>query len=176
MTTSSPASRNRDCASVPNGANFSATALAQEGETTGRWRPGKQFNASANLTYRELQIINDGLTTLEPAQTLLGRIDATVNALKGGLRSNTTYEIGAGQEPLVEFVYLFVGAGQGQYIWLDSLYNNDGKIQPNEPTTGKIFPHSRVGGDKCRKYTSDQANPENTRLDRYLCPRSLYTL
>ena len=116
----------------PNGANFSATALAQEGETTGRWRLGKQFNASANLTYRELQIINDGLTTLEPAQTLLGRIDATVNALKGGLRSNTTYEIGAGQEPLVEFVYLFVGAGQGQYIWLDSLYNNDGKIQPNE--------------------------------------------
>ena len=116
----------------PNGENFSATARASEGEMVGRWRPGRQFNASGNLTYRELQVLSTDLTNLEPAQTLLGRIDATVNTLKGGLRTNTTYEIGSGQEPLVEFVYLFVGAGQGQYIWLDSLYNNDGKIQPNE--------------------------------------------
>ncbi|MEM1214567.1 MAG: hypothetical protein AAGJ82_02695 [Bacteroidota bacterium] len=117
---------------LPDGNDFTATNLAREGELTGRWRPNAAFNASGNLTYRELQVRNAELSQQDPAQTLLGRIDATVNLWKGSLRTNTTYEIGSGQEPRVEFTYLFVGPGQGQYIWLDSLYNNDGKIQPNE--------------------------------------------
>lgn len=116
----------------PTGTDFRATSQAREGELNGRWKPGRAFTTSGNLTYRELKILTPELTTLEPAKTLLGRVDATANLLKGGLRSNTTYEIGSGQESRVEFTYLFVGAGQGQYIWLDSLYNNDGKIQPNE--------------------------------------------
>ncbi|NJO87125.1 MAG: hypothetical protein HC821_03705 [Lewinella sp.] len=53
-------------------------------------------------------------------------------ALKGSIRSQTVYTLGSGQEPRLEFQYLFVGAGLGQYIWQDSLYNNDGRIQPNE--------------------------------------------
>ena len=150
----------------PNGANFSATARATEGEMTGRWRPSRQFNASGNLTYRELQIMAQDLTSLEPAKTLLGRIDATVNTLKGGLRSNTTYEIGSGQEPLIEFVYLFVGAGQGQYIWLDSLYNNDGKIQPNEMEIAPfpdIADHIRVS-----IFTDEFIRTDNVNLNQSL--------
>lgn len=150
----------------PNGQNFSATARASEGEMTGRWRPNKYFNASGNLTYRELQIMAEELTNLEAAQTLLGRIDATLNTLKGGLRSNTTYEIGSGQEPLIEFVYLFVGAGQGQYIWLDSLYNNDGKIQPNEMEVAPfpdIADHIRVS-----IFTDEFIRTDNVTLNQSL--------
>ncbi|PTM14810.1 MAG: hypothetical protein DA408_01985 [Bacteroidetes bacterium] len=114
------------------GQDFRQTTQAEEGEVTGQWQPSKSFRTAGNLTYRQLKVRAADLTTQEPAKTLLGRIDMTTNLWRGAVRSNTTYEIGSGQEPRIEFVYLFVGAGQGQYIWLDSLYNNDGKIQPNE--------------------------------------------
>jgi len=56
----------------------------------------------------------------------------TFSGINRSLRTQTTYQVGSGQEPRVDFQYLYVGPGQGQYIWQDSLYNNDGRIQPNE--------------------------------------------
>jgi hypothetical protein len=150
----------------PQGSEFRTTSRAQEGEINGRWRPSKSFSTNGNLTYRELKVLNTELTDLEPAKTLLGRIDVTANALKGGIRSNTTYEIGSGQEPRVEFIYLFVGAGQGQYIWLDSLYNNDGKIQPNEMEIAPfpdIADHIRVS-----IFTDDFIRTDNVTLNQSL--------
>lgn len=116
----------------PVAQDFQKSSIAQEGEVEGHWQPNKKIRTSAGLTYRQLEVQDTSLVQLEPANTLLGRIDVNTNLWKGALRSNTSYELGSGQEARVEFIYLFVGAGQGQYIWLDSLYNNDGKIQPNE--------------------------------------------
>lgn len=150
----------------PQGSNFSAASQAQEGEVNGRWQPNKSFRTNGSLTYRELKILNNDLTTLEPTKTLLGRLDITTTLLKGGLRSNTTYELGSGQEPRIEFVYLFVGAGQGQYIWLDSLYNNDGKIQPNEMEIAPfpdIADHIRVS-----IFTDDFIRTDNVTLNQSL--------
>lgn len=150
----------------PLGDRFQQSTLAQEGELSGRWRPSKSFNTKANLTYRELKVLDTQLSTQDPAKTLLGRLDATLNLWKSGFRSNTTYEIGSGQEPRIEYTYLFVGAGQGQYIWLDSLYNNDGKIQVNEMEIAPfpdIADHIRVS-----IFTDDFIRTDNLNLNQSL--------
>ncbi|MCB0639190.1 MAG: hypothetical protein KDC54_21330, partial [Lewinella sp.] len=117
---------------APRATAFLASTLAHEGEVQGQWQPSAAWRSSGRLTYRELQIRDSGLTDQTATKSLLGRVDVNANLWKGAVRSNATYEIGSGQEPRIEYTYLYVGAGQGQYIWLDSLYNNDGKIQPNE--------------------------------------------
>jgi len=120
----------KDFAAV--GEQFTGSTNAREGELNGQWRTGKNWRMGGLLTFRNLQILDTALTNQDAANTLLGRIDMSGQWAKGAIRSGTTYEIGAGQEARIEYTYLFVGAGQGQYIWLDSLYNNDGQIQPNE--------------------------------------------
>lgn len=120
---------------APVGPAFQQSTLAREGNLNGRWNARgtqHQFSLAGNLSYRELQIQAAELTNEDPAETFLGRFDFNAAFWKGMIRSNTTYEIGSGQEPRVEFTYARVTPGSGTHIWLDSLYNNDGKIQFNE--------------------------------------------
>ncbi|MCB0548974.1 MAG: hypothetical protein KDD19_15450 [Phaeodactylibacter sp.] len=114
---------------------FETSTTATEGNVNGSWELRGQQNRmqlAGNLTYRQLEIDRPGSTDQEPGETFLGRSDLNLNLIKGVFQSATTYEIGSGQEPKVEFTYIRVNPGEGAYIWLDSLYNNDGIIQPNE--------------------------------------------
>lgn len=114
---------------------FETSTTATEANVNGSWQLGGRQNRlqlAGNLTYRQLQIDKPGTTSQEPGETYLGRTDLNMSLFKGVFQSNTTYEIGSGQEPKVEFTYVRVNPGEGSYIWLDSLYNNDGIIQPNE--------------------------------------------
>jgi len=83
-----------------------------------------------NATYRELDVINKGVTNEQSDKSLLGRLDYTINEGKGFLNGNVLYEIGAGQEQKLEYTYIKVPTGQGYYTWND--YNNDGIPQLNE--------------------------------------------
>lgn len=117
---------------APAGSDFSRNTIAEEVNTNGEWRPGRTLRLAGNLTYRKLIVEDPELTTQETGETFLGRTDLGLNLGKGLFQSNTTYEIGSGQEPKLELTYLQVNPGEGTHIWLDSLYNNDGQIQPNE--------------------------------------------
>ncbi|MCB9264028.1 MAG: hypothetical protein H6558_03285 [Lewinellaceae bacterium] len=114
---------------------FETNTTANEANVNGSWElRGRQnrIQVAGNLTYRQLKIDKPGSTAQEPGETFLGRSDLSMGLAKGVFQSTTTYEIGSGQEPKVEFTYVRVNPGEGAYIWLDSLYNNDGIIQPNE--------------------------------------------
>lgn len=117
---------------APAGALFLRNTTAEEANANGEWRPGRALRLAGNVTYRKLIVDKAELTTQEAAETFLGRTDLTLNLWKGALQSTTTYEIGSGQEPKLELTYVRVNPGEGTHIWLDSLYNNDGQIQPNE--------------------------------------------
>ncbi|MCB0597115.1 MAG: hypothetical protein H6557_10565 [Lewinellaceae bacterium] len=126
-------SRRIDYAPVSNA--FETSTTASEANVNGSWQLRGQHNRmqlAGNLTYRQLEIDKPGSAAQEPGETFLGRSDLSLNLIKGVIQSATTYEIGSGQEPKVEFTYVRVNPGEGAYIWLDSLYNNDGIIQPNE--------------------------------------------
>jgi hypothetical protein len=70
-----------------------------------------------NLTYRDLTISDSSRTTLRPQTTYLGRIEYNFKFWKNLMSGSSLYEIGSGQEQKVEYQYIKVNKGEGQYIW-----------------------------------------------------------
>lgn len=94
------------------------------------WKNSEWSDLNINTTYRDLQIVNQEITNAEPNASFFGRINYKVNLLNQGIRSETLYETGSGQEPKQEYRYLMVQQGEGSYIWND--YNQDSIQQVNE--------------------------------------------
>jgi hypothetical protein len=90
----------------------------------------KAQNLKWQLTYRNLAIKDTLLTTQEPDNNILGRIEYGFSLKKGAVRFNTVYELGSGQERQRDFTYLRVQNGEGIYSWIDQ--NTDGTQQTNE--------------------------------------------
>ncbi len=86
-------------------------------------------NLAINATYRTLSYLNNSVVN-KNEETLLGRIDYNFTAVKGLFNLNSFYELGTGQEPKREFIYLEVAAAQGIYSWND--YNVNGVKELNE--------------------------------------------
>lgn len=70
------------------------------------------------LTYRRLDLRDSTLIADNLKNYYLGRINYTVTAAKGLLRSSTLYELGAGSEQKVQLVYLVSPTNTGDYIWI----------------------------------------------------------
>lgn len=122
---------------APVAADFSQATEAKEFSIRGNWRQARQANLAYNFTYRNLEISDSLITARSPqtinakqADTYLGRADYNVAAWKGAVQSNTGYEIGSGQEQKINFQYIKVNAGEGNFQWRD--YNDDGVVQVNE--------------------------------------------
>lgn len=81
-------------------------------------------------SYRELKIIDEKLINQTPENTLLGRVEYELRALKSAITINNFYEVGSGLELKREFLYVKVNDGQGVYTWID--YNGDGIKDLNE--------------------------------------------
>lgn len=117
---------------LPKGTELVTSTRAREVTAEGNYTAGKNVQFGGNFTFRDLNVADQELANDTPNRTFLGRLDLRASGINRSLRTQTTYQVGSGQEPRVDFQYLYVGPGQGQYIWQDSLYNNDGQIQPNE--------------------------------------------
>lgn len=70
------------------------------------------------LTYRRLDLRDSALQAQDLKNYYLGRINYTVAAAKGLIRSSTLYELGAGSEQKVQLVYLVSPTNTGDYIWI----------------------------------------------------------
>lgn len=121
---------------APAGNFFKNNTIANEANLNGSWRNALQTGKSTNqlinwtFTYRTLRVLDSELTTQEPQETYLGRIDYNLGAWKNALNFTTGYEIGSGQSPKVEFTYIAVNPGDGQYTWVDR--NRDSILQVDE--------------------------------------------
>ena len=149
---------------LPRGDRLTEATRARELTADGNYAAGKNVQLGGNLTLRELEVAAPELVEDRPGRTFLGRLDLRTNALSRSLRTQTTYQVGSGQEPRVDFQYLYVGPGQGQYIWQDSLYNNDGRIQPNEM---EIAPFADIGDYvRVSVFSNDFIRTDNVALNQ----------
>ncbi len=91
----------------------------------------KNANSVLSLTsgYRKTDYTN-GFASVNSDESLVGRLDYNLNALKGFINTSLYYEVGNGQEPRREITYLEVLPGQGVYAWND--YNGNGIKELNE--------------------------------------------
>ncbi len=96
----------------------------------GKWLASKASRLSWQLTRRQLSITQQALTNQKPQNTWLGKLDYYFKLPKGLLLSTTTYELGSGQAPKIEYNYLKVDPGQGSFTWIDR--NNDSIPQLDE--------------------------------------------
>ncbi|MDC1450950.1 hypothetical protein N8371_00835 [Vicingaceae bacterium] len=85
---------------------------------------------SGRVTYRKFLIENDELSNRQKENTLLGRLQYDLKALRGFINSTTFYQIGSGLEFKREFSFLQVSDGQGTHLWND--YNGNGVKEFNE--------------------------------------------
>lgn len=115
---------------TPNSDGFLTNSVADDINFEGEWTQTAASQLKWNLTYRNLRIEDSTLTTQEPKETYLGRLEYILNIKKGFIRSNTIYQLGSGQQQKVEYNYVKVDQGQGAYIWVDR--NGDEAQQTNE--------------------------------------------
>lgn len=114
---------------LPNGQNLKSFSKANT--FTGKLVLSKNVNSSLaiNASYRSISYLSTD-TINKNEETLLARVDYNFTGLKGFINLQSFYELGTGQEPKREFVYLEVAASQGIYAWID--YNNNGIKELNE--------------------------------------------
>jgi hypothetical protein len=135
---------------APSGTDFRQSTAAREANLNGSWSNGtakKKTSQSLSwvLTFRELKIRAPELTTQKPLNTYLGKLDYSMSTFKNAVVFTSNYELGAGQSPKLEFNYLLVNPGDGQYAWVDR--NRDSILQVDEMEIA-VFPdqarYSRV--------------------------------
>lgn len=114
----------------PRGGDLALANEAQEYGVEGSYRTEKNARFRWNVRRRTLQITDATLTTDQPEETLLGRLEAGGDLFKGLFNGQMFYETGSGLEQARQFIYIEVPAGQGTYIWVD--YNGDGVKDLNE--------------------------------------------
>lgn len=123
-------SRRNDFA--PTGSLFKQNTEANEANLNGKWNRTGTANQQItwNFTYRTLHVRAPELTPEKPLETYLGRVDYTLAAWRNALNFTTGYELGSGQSPKLEFNYIAVNPGEGQYTWVDR--NRDSILQIDE--------------------------------------------
>ena len=104
---------------APDGERFSQSTLAKEFQVAGKWQQGENARLVGDFIIRDLTVVDAGLTSVVPKKTYLGRLDYDFNVLNKAIRSNTSYQVGSGQQAKAEFEYIMVQKGEGQYVWLD---------------------------------------------------------
>ena len=93
------------------------------------YTPDHRLHFKLDIKARQFEVHREN-QALHDHRTLLLRFDQRANILNNGLFLQTSYELGSGQEPQLEFVFEERLPGQGNYIYKD--LNKDGIKQVNE--------------------------------------------
>lgn len=114
----------------PVQSDFLTNAIADDFNVGGAWKASEISRLKWDFTYRNLSVLDTLLTTQEPKETYLGRLEYVLRTKDRFITANTVYQIGSGQQQRVQYNYVNVNQGQGTHIWVDR--NNDEVQQINE--------------------------------------------
>lgn len=102
---------------LPFSSQFLQASKVNELNLNGTLNKRENSQLSWNISYRDLKIGDTTRTNLKAQETYLGRLEYNFNAFKNAIYGNTLYEIGSGQEQKLEYQYIKVNKGEGQYVW-----------------------------------------------------------
>ncbi|NNE29032.1 MAG: hypothetical protein HKN16_05325, partial [Saprospiraceae bacterium] len=119
---------------TPLGNDLFRSSYSDNVDLSGNWLWKSFSRLSWKAQLRKLTITNESLSTFDPKDSFLGRIEHGLRLWSGALSNNLVYELGSGQEPLIEYRYLEVQPGEGVYFWdaTTTDYNGDGVPQVDE--------------------------------------------
>jgi hypothetical protein len=92
------------------------------------WNPTSRIRLQQTSSYRVLNVRDTVFyaTGLQDSRVLNTNFQATVAPKNQLVFANLVYDVNSEQLARQEIRFIEVNPGQGQYVWLDSLFNNDG--------------------------------------------------
>jgi len=109
---------------LPTATTFQKSTTSEDYTLSGTWKTKKTVQTKWEMTFRNLY------TPTGNHKTLLMRADQQYVFWKGLWRGEWLYEVGSGQEQKIEYNYIKVLKGQGNFAWIDR--NNDQIAQLDE--------------------------------------------
>lgn len=100
-------------------------------------------------SYRQLHIRDSMLTSVEPENTLLNRVEYQFRLFRGAISGLSFYEIGSGLENAREYIFFPTAPGQGTHIWMD--YNENGQKELGEYEEA-VLADQKAGADYIKIY------------------------
>ena len=93
-----------------------------------QYRPSRVLNLRQITAFRQLDIIDTSFVAegLENSRVINSNLQLTFAPKNRLLYTNLIYDISSERLAQREVRYIQVNPGQGQYVWLDSLFNRDG--------------------------------------------------
>lgn len=104
---------------------FKPIARAEDIEISYAFLKNPNHVLRSNVIYRKLYIIEPTLTSNQPDENILSRVEYSSRFLKSAITSNTFYQIGTGLEVKKEFSFVEVQPGQGTHAYLGDINNNE---------------------------------------------------
>ncbi|MEM6344192.1 MAG: hypothetical protein AAF927_09945 [Bacteroidota bacterium] len=92
------------------------------------WNPLQSFNLQTTTAYRTLEVLDTVFfkTGLQDSRVLNTNFQSTFRPKNRLIYANFVYDVSSEQVAQQEVFFIEVNPGQGNYVWLDSLFNNDG--------------------------------------------------
>jgi hypothetical protein len=109
---------------TPVSTDFTALTRAEDIELALSLLKNRNHKFRSRFTYRKLNILSSSLTTIEPEENILARLEYVSKFFKNVITSNTYYEIGSGLEIKKEFSFIQVQPGQGTHAYIGDLNTN----------------------------------------------------
>ncbi|MFK7923811.1 MAG: hypothetical protein AB8H47_17760 [Bacteroidia bacterium] len=104
-----------------------AKSLAYTWYANAVWNPTKTFNLQTTTAYRTLEVIDTAFYKkgLQDSRVLNTNFQSTFRPKNRLVYANFVYDVSSEQVAQQEVFFIEVNPGQGNYVWLDSLFNND---------------------------------------------------
>lgn len=104
--------------------DFNLSTLAEDIEFSLALLKNRNHKFRTRTTYRKLKIVSASLTTQQPDENVLSRLEYNGKFLKRTVSLNTYYEIGSGLEVKKEFLFIEVQPGQGTHAYIGDVNGN----------------------------------------------------
>jgi len=109
---------------APLANDFRAATFAEDISFSLDILKNRKHKFRSKFTYRKLEILSSSLSSLNPEENVLARLEYVAKILKSAITSNTYYEVGSGLEVKKEFSFIEVQPGQGTHAYIGDLNEN----------------------------------------------------